>query len=54
MNRKGVGEMSKVMDRRPEGKLKERGFLIAVVLSSAIMALLGLTLVIAVLATQPL
>ena len=47
--------MAKVMDRRPEGKLKERGFpLIAVVLLSGILALSGLTLVIAVLATQPL
>ena len=46
--------MTRTMDRRSEGKMKERAPLIALVVSIVIVALLGLTLVFAVLATQPL
>ena len=54
MKRRGVGEMPKVIDRRPEGQLKERGLMISVVISILIVAVLGFTMVVAVLATQPL
>ena len=46
--------MTKVINRRPEGKLNERAPLIAVVVSIVIVVLLVLTVVVAVLATQPL
>lgn len=46
--------MTKTLDPRAEGKLKERAPLIAVLVSIAIVGLLGLLLIVAVVATQPL
>ena len=46
--------MTKVLDRRAEGKFNEQAPLIAVIVSIAIVALLGLLLIVAVVATPPL
>ena len=46
--------MRRVNDRNQEGQLKERGLMISVVISILIVAVLGFTMVVAVLATQPL
>ena len=46
--------MTRTIEREPSSKMKERGPLMAIVVSSVIVALLVLTMVVAVLATQPL
>ena len=46
--------MIDVIERKPRSKMKERGPLMALVVSIVIVALLVLTMVVAVFATQPL